>query len=86
MPWTEPATQACAMTRYQTDDLSLHGMMPHSLSPTSQGMSHGSFYHRDRKLSFKDNKTFRDTGLALRNYGFLHFSKETLAFLDFNFP
>ena len=34
---TEPAAQACALTRNQTSDLWVCGMMPNQLSRTSQG-------------------------------------------------
>ena len=41
---TEPATQACALTRNQTSDLSVYRMMLNQLSHTGQGRAH-SFFH-----------------------------------------
>ena len=38
-PGTEPATQACALTRNQTGDLLLCGTMPNLLNYTGQGLS-----------------------------------------------
>ena len=54
----EPATQACALTRNQTGDVSVCGMMPNQLSHTNQSPKQSVKKKEVERLILSDFKTY----------------------------